>query len=95
MLEPACATYDLPRAAAEDLGLPATAAHPQAHTHHLGLYFMASRGAVLASELEVDPAKLTRVLHFDGTPITARFISDAIADNVGSLKIVPLRKAVP
>ncbi len=52
VLEPACATYDLPRAAAEDLGLPATAAHPQAHTHHLGLYFMASRGAVLASELE-------------------------------------------
>ena len=53
VLEPACATYDLPRATAEGLGLPATAAHPQAHTHHLGLYLMASRGAVLASELEV------------------------------------------
>lgn len=50
--EPACATYDLPRVAAEQLGLPATAAHPKAVTHHMGLYFMASRGAVLASELE-------------------------------------------
>ena len=50
VLEPACATYDLPRAAAE-LGLPETAAHPQAATHHLGLYIMASRGAVIASGL--------------------------------------------
>jgi nicotinamidase-related amidase len=49
---PACATYDLPRAVAVDLlGLPATASHPQALTHHLGLYFMASRGAVLADRL--------------------------------------------
>jgi nicotinamidase-related amidase len=46
--EKATATYDLPRAAAEGQGLPATLAHPQALTHHLGLYFMASRGAVLA-----------------------------------------------
>jgi 2-oxoglutarate/2-oxoacid ferredoxin oxidoreductase subunit alpha len=50
---------------------------------------------LLVNELEIDPAKLPRVLHFDGTPITARFIADAIADNIGSLKIVPLRKAVP
>ena len=41
------------------------------------------------------PRELTRVLHFDGTPITARFISDAIADKVGELKVVPFRKAVP
>ena len=50
---------------------------------------------LLINELEIDPARLTRVLHFDGTPITARFISDAIADKVGELKVVPLRKAVP
>jgi nicotinamidase-related amidase len=49
--EPGTATYDLPRAAAEQQGLPPTAAHPKAETHHMGLYFMASRGAVLASEL--------------------------------------------
>jgi nicotinamidase-related amidase len=49
--EPGCATYDLPAGAARDLGLPETAAHPQALAHHLGLYFMASRGAVLADRL--------------------------------------------
>ncbi len=49
---PACATYDLPRDVATDvLGLPETASHPQTLTHHLGLYFMASRGAVLADRL--------------------------------------------
>ncbi len=49
--EPGCATYDLPRPAAARLGLPETATHPQALTHHLGLYFMASRGAVIAGGL--------------------------------------------
>ncbi len=50
---------------------------------------------LLVNELEIDPAKLTRVLHFDGTPITARFIADAIADKVVANKIIPFRKAVP
>jgi hypothetical protein len=49
--EPGCATYDLPLAVARDLGLPDTAAHPQQPSHHVGLYLMASRGAVLAGEL--------------------------------------------
>lgn len=48
---PACATYDLPKATARELGLPETASHPQDLTHHLGLYFMASRGAVLADSI--------------------------------------------
>ncbi len=51
--EPGCATYDLPRDVASGLGLPETAAHPQQPTHYLGLYFMASRGAVLADRVEV------------------------------------------
>ncbi|EWY39326.1 isochorismatase hydrolase [Skermanella stibiiresistens SB22] len=50
--EPACATYDLPRSVARDLGLPETAAHPQAESHHVGLYLMASRGAILAVDVE-------------------------------------------
>ncbi|MDP1953687.1 MAG: 2-oxoacid:acceptor oxidoreductase subunit alpha [Polaromonas sp.] len=33
---------------------------------------------LLVNELDVDPARLVRVLHFDGTPITARFITGAI-----------------
>lgn len=45
--EPACATYDLPEEAVRAAGLPATAVHPQELTHHMGLYFMASRGARL------------------------------------------------
>jgi len=49
--EPATATFDLPLAATKTLGLPETAAHPKMEAHHMGLYFMASRGAVLASEL--------------------------------------------
>jgi 2-oxoglutarate ferredoxin oxidoreductase subunit beta len=36
---------------------------------------------MLINELEIPPAKL-RVLHFDGTPITARFITQYITDHV-------------
>jgi nicotinamidase-related amidase len=49
--EPGCATYDLPLEVARKLDLPDTAAHPQDLAHHMGLYFMASRGAMLAGEL--------------------------------------------
>jgi 2-oxoglutarate/2-oxoacid ferredoxin oxidoreductase subunit alpha len=33
---------------------------------------------MLINELEIDPARLVSVLHYDGTPITARFITDSI-----------------
>jgi 2-oxoglutarate ferredoxin oxidoreductase subunit alpha len=33
---------------------------------------------MLINELETNPAKLLRVLHYDGTPITARFIIKSI-----------------
>jgi nicotinamidase-related amidase len=49
--ERATATYDLPLEATGSRGLPPTAAHPKAETHHMGLYFMAARGALLASAL--------------------------------------------
>jgi 2-oxoglutarate/2-oxoacid ferredoxin oxidoreductase subunit alpha len=35
---------------------------------------------LLMVEGGVDPAKLVPVLHYDGTPITARFIHAAVAD---------------
>jgi 2-oxoglutarate ferredoxin oxidoreductase subunit alpha len=38
--------------------------------------------SLLVNELGIDPARLIRVLHFDGTPITARFIAEAISDHV-------------
>jgi 2-oxoglutarate ferredoxin oxidoreductase subunit alpha len=37
---------------------------------------------LLVNELDVDPARLVRVLHYDGTPITARFITGAIMQQV-------------
>jgi 2-oxoglutarate ferredoxin oxidoreductase subunit alpha len=37
---------------------------------------------MLINELEVNPAKLIRVLHYDGTPITARFIIRSIHESV-------------
>ena len=37
---------------------------------------------MLVNELEIDPARLVPVLHYDGTPITARFITRAIRQHV-------------
>ncbi|MEM1222270.1 MAG: isochorismatase family protein [Verrucomicrobiota bacterium] len=56
VFEPACSTYDLPPATAEALNLPRSASHPQMMTHHVGLYFMASRGARIASSIHFEPA---------------------------------------
>jgi 2-oxoglutarate/2-oxoacid ferredoxin oxidoreductase subunit alpha len=47
---------------------------------------------LILSECGIDPARLVPVLHFDGTPITARFVANAIADHLGALKVKPLRK---
>jgi len=38
--------------------------------------------SLLVNELDVSPAQLVRVRHFDGTPITARFIAQAIKSHV-------------
>ena len=46
-------------------------------------------------EGNIDPARLTSVLHYDGTPITARFIISDIAHKLPSSAITPLRKAAP
>jgi 2-oxoglutarate ferredoxin oxidoreductase subunit alpha len=39
--------------------------------------------SLLINELEVAPSRLPKVVHYDGTPITARFIADAIAAKLG------------
>ncbi|MDP2135084.1 MAG: 2-oxoacid:acceptor oxidoreductase subunit alpha [Sulfuritalea sp.] len=49
---------------------------------------------LLMTEGEVDPKRLIRVLHYDGTPITARFISGRIADALSEHKVTPIRKQV-
>jgi 2-oxoglutarate/2-oxoacid ferredoxin oxidoreductase subunit alpha len=48
--------------------------------------------SMLVNELDVNPAQLVRVLHYDGTPITARFITRAIRDIVQPAAAVPLRQ---
>ena len=43
---------------------------------------------LLVNECAIDPARFVSILHYDGTPITARFITGAIAErlNVNSPK---------
>jgi 2-oxoglutarate ferredoxin oxidoreductase subunit alpha len=41
--------------------------------------------ALIVNECELNPARLPSVLHYDGTPITARFIERAIAERWHSL----------
>jgi 2-oxoglutarate ferredoxin oxidoreductase subunit alpha len=50
---------------------------------------------LLVNELDANPARLPKLLHYDGTPITARCIAAGIAEAAAALRIVPLRKNVP
>ncbi|MEO8409587.1 MAG: 2-oxoacid:acceptor oxidoreductase subunit alpha, partial [Propionivibrio sp.] len=49
---------------------------------------------LLINEGEVDPKRLIRVLHYDGTPITARFIASAITKKLAGKELSPLRVQV-
>jgi 2-oxoglutarate ferredoxin oxidoreductase subunit alpha len=51
--------------------------------------------SLLVNELVVDPARLMPVLHYDGTPITARFIGSEIAEKLAMFNVTPLRKVAP
>ncbi len=42
---------------------------------------------MLINELGVDPARVIPILHYDGTPITARFITQAISEMMRALHI--------
>ena len=48
--------------------------------------------SLLVNECVVDPARLIPILHFDGTPITARFIAGEIAQQMKAMNVTPLRK---
>ncbi len=48
---------------------------------------------LLIDAFGIDPARLVAVLHYDGTPITARFIADAIAERIGRSGARPERAA--
>ena len=45
---------------------------------------------LLVNECGIDPAKLTSVLHYDGTPITERFITREIGEKARLYNVTPL-----
>ena len=49
---------------------------------------------LLIAEGMLPPEKLTPVLHYDGTPITARFIYKGIAERLSAFNVTPIRKTV-
>src|SRR5246500_1343355 len=48
--------------------------------------------SLIVNECGIDPVRLVPIRHFDGTPITARFIASAIGEHQEQLKLTPLRK---
>ncbi len=50
---------------------------------------------LLVNECGVDPAKLISVLHYDGTPVTARFVTGEIAEKAALFNVKPLRARDP
>jgi 2-oxoglutarate ferredoxin oxidoreductase subunit alpha len=48
--------------------------------------------SLLVNEFDLDPARLEPVLHYDGTPITARFIVREIERRAVGANVVPLEK---
>ena len=47
---------------------------------------------LLVNDAGINPASLIPILHYDGTPITARFITGEIAQVVAALNVRPLKK---
>jgi 2-oxoglutarate ferredoxin oxidoreductase subunit alpha len=50
---------------------------------------------LLVNECVVDPAKLIPILHYDGTPVTARFIAGEITQELSALNVAPLLRVAP
>src|SRR5215813_9477255 len=46
---------------------------------------------LLVNECGIDPVRLVPVLHYDGTPITARFIAKSIGDHLDKLTVKPMK----
>jgi len=47
--------------------------------------------SMLMTEQGIAPARLVPILHFDGTPITARFITQAIAERMPGANVQPIK----
>ena len=48
---------------------------------------------LLVNEAHIEPSSLVSILHYDGTPITARYIVEQIVQHAGARTVVPFRKA--
>lgn len=48
--------------------------------------------SLIVNECDIDPVRLVPILHYDGTPITARFIARAIGDHLDQIKVAPMRR---
>ncbi len=59
----------------------------------LALSFILMIGTLLVAEGGVDPATLVPVRHYDGTPITARFITKEIAAGMSAPRSAPINEA--
>ena len=49
---------------------------------------------LMVNEGKINPTRLLSVLHYDGTPITARFIVDQISQHAAARTVVPLKRVV-
>ncbi len=47
---------------------------------------------LLVNEAGINPASLISVLHYDGTPITARYITKEVSEVVSALNVRPIKK---
>jgi 2-oxoglutarate ferredoxin oxidoreductase subunit alpha len=47
---------------------------------------------LIVNELNIDPARVMPILHYDGTPITARFITAEVGEHVRLMNVEPLKK---
>jgi 2-oxoglutarate ferredoxin oxidoreductase subunit alpha len=47
--------------------------------------------SLIVNECGIDPVRLVPILHYDGTPITARFIAKAIGDHVDQLTMKSMK----
>ncbi len=48
--------------------------------------------SLLVNECGIDPSRLISVLHYDGTPVTARFITKEISEKARLFNVTPLRR---
>ncbi len=48
--------------------------------------------SLLINEFDLDPARLIPILHYDGTPITARFIVHALCERMQGAEVAPIRR---